>query len=146
MGEPSRSCPLAQSRRSSLPLHNSWLLSESRSGRGRVIAETTVLNEVITLSNPPTFGGRLYPLGCRLEITGFGCPGQRDRDQPAGAQDAPLPQPDHLRAASLRTVLAPLDTHDAKLLHEELAPVLEDKDLVIDPYLERTAFASAHRD
>ena len=102
--------------------------------RGRIIGEATVTSTARTLDEPVVFGDHVFPLGCAINITGLVA-----RDY--GPELATLVARMHLFpdsntwSARLRRVLAPLDEHDAALLHEELSTLLGDPATHRDSYL-----------
>lgn len=110
--------------------------------RGRVIGEATVSSTVSMLERPVKFGDHLFPLGCSLEITGLAT---RDK----GPEMTQLMAHMHLfRGADpkrwgvrLRRVLAPLDNHDASILHRRLLSVMGSVADARQGYLDRTRFA-----
>jgi len=112
--------------------------------RGRVIAEATVTSPVSLLDEPASFGEHLYPLGCTLHITGLA---PRDK----GPEMVDLIDKLHLFAdlkpeawgTRLRRVLAPIDKHDASILHRKLRPLMRPPTESTSPYLRLTSFSQA---
>lgn len=110
--------------------------------RGRIIGEATVSTKVSTLKKPVEFGEHSYSLGCSLDITGLA-----PRDE--GPKMIGLVDDLHLFPNSnpkswgvrLRRVLAPLDKHDAGVLHKHLSRVMRPVEESRVGYLERTQFA-----
>lgn len=113
--------------------------------RGRVIGEATVTTAISTLKKPVEFGKHSYSLGCSLDITGLA-----PRDE--GPEMIDLVDDLHLFppksspkswGVRLRRVLAPLDKHDAGVLHKQLARVMRPAEESRVGYLERTRFATS---
>lgn len=114
--------------------------------RGRVIGEATVTSTVSTLKEPVEFGEQEFPMGCSLDITGL-----VPRDE--GPEMIGLVGDLHLFPSSnpkswgvrLRQVLAPLDKHDAGVLHTKLARVMKPLSDARTGYLDKTRYAPAAR-
>jgi hypothetical protein len=108
-------------------------------GRARVIGEAKVASSVTTLRMPVEFGDKSFPLGCSLSITGL-----VPRDE--GPDMAGLLGELHLFSKStertwgirVRRVLVPLDTHDARVLHEKLRHLMKPLADVKAGYLDQT--------
>jgi hypothetical protein len=103
-----------------------------RRDRGRVIGTARVDSEVAKLEHPVSFGGREFPVGCKLELgplAGFG----------SGVQLAPLvPKLEAFAgvgdawAILLRRPLVRLTERDVNRLHRELDKVVRDVKLNVD--------------
>lgn len=114
--------------------------------RGRVIGEATVTSEIATLKEPVEFGEQSFPMGCSLDITGLVPRGE-------GPEMIGLVDVLHLFASSnpkswgarLRRVLAPLDQHDARVLHTRLARVMKPVAEARTGYLDKTRYAFTAR-
>ncbi|MGH9304663.1 MAG: hypothetical protein ACRDZ5_09660 [Acidimicrobiales bacterium] len=114
--------------------------------RGRIIGEATVTSEIATLKEPVEFGEQSFPTGCSLDITGL-----VPRDE--GPEMIELVDELHLFPSSnlkswgvrLRRVLAPLDQHDARVLHTKLARVMRPLADARTAYLDKTRYALSAR-
>jgi hypothetical protein len=104
--------------------------------RGRVIGEARVAGSVTLLREPVVFGGKAFPFGCDLQITGLAArnAGPELRDMVSKLHRFPDPQ---TWSAQLRRVLVPLDAHDAAIMHSELAPLMKALPINRAGYLER---------
>jgi hypothetical protein len=139
---------MAFSRRSELVEDDRLFLYTTRScfrnpgrDRGRVVGEARVTESVKPLPQPVVFGVRAFPFGCGLRITGL-VPrdtGPELRDMVGRLHLFPDPQ---TWSARLRKVLVALDTHDAALLHNELAPLMQELPVNRDGYIEHSRSAS----
>jgi hypothetical protein len=109
--------------------------------RGRVIGEAKVAGPVRLLPVPVVFGDKEFPFGCELQITGLAArdAGPQLRDMVNRLHRFPDPQ---TWSAQLRRVLVPLDTHDATIVHSELAPLMKALPINRAGYLERSRFES----
>jgi len=108
--------------------------------RGRIIGEAAVTSAVATLKKPVELGERSYPLGCSIDIRGLA---PRDKGPEmigiVGDLNLFLNNPKSW-GVRLRRVLAPLDKHDAGVLHKQLAPVMRPVAEARPGYLDRTRF------
>jgi hypothetical protein len=104
--------------------------------RGRVIGEARVAGSVNLLPEPIVFGEKAFPFGCDLQITGLAArnTGPELRDMVSKLHRFPDPQ---TWSAQLRRVLVPLDAHDAAIVHNELAPLMNALPINRAGYLER---------
>ena len=114
--------------------------------RGRVIGEATVTSPVSSLKKPVEFGEHSYSLGCSLNITGL-APRDEGPAMIGMVDDLHLfPNSDPKSwGVRLRRVLAPLDKHDAGVVHKKLSGVMKSPDKSRNGYLERTRFATSVR-
>ena len=91
--------------------------------RGRVIGEAVVASSVTLLPQSVVFGGRSFPFGCDLRISGLAArdAGLELREMVDRLHRFPDPR---TWSAQLRRVLVPLDAHDAAILRASLAPLM----------------------
>ena len=108
--------------------------------RGRVVGEAGITSSVTSLDTPIEFGERAFPLGCSLQITSLAKAGTGVDLAELVSQLHLFPKP-RSWAFTLRRVLAPLDAHDAGMLHGKLKRVAEPPGDAIGGYLARTRFA-----
>lgn len=88
--------------------------------RGRVIAETTAASDVGQLTDPPTFGDRSFPLGCRFSIQTL-APAREGADlRELAPQMSSFPIPERWSVYLRRSVLA-LSPEDVALLRQQMA-------------------------
>jgi hypothetical protein len=113
--------------------------------RGRIMGEATVSTKVSALKKPVEFGEHSYSLGCSLDITGL-APRDEGPEMFVLVDDLHL-FPPHSSPKSwgvrLRRVLAPLDKHDAGVLHKKLSAVMLPVAKSRAGYLDRTRFATS---
>ena len=100
---------------------------------GRVMALATVKTRVKDLGEPVVFSDRRYTSGCELDIKGLTPLRTGVELQPLVAQMHAFPDPKSW-SVHLRRPLVPLDEHDATLLKERLAPLLEPPGRQLDAY------------
>jgi len=114
--------------------------------RGRVIGEATVTSAVCSLDEPVEFGDHAFPLACTLNITGL-APRDTGPEMIQMVGDLHLfPGADPKSwGVRLRRVLAPLDRHDASVLHKHLARAMRPVAETRPGYLDRTRFAVSAR-
>lgn len=105
--------------------------------RGRLVGEARVTRSLKPLPQPVVFGDRAFPFGCDLRITGLVSRGTGPelRDMVGRLHLFPDPQ---TWSARLRRVLVALDTHDAALLHNELAPLMQELLVNRDGYIKQS--------
>lgn len=110
--------------------------------RGRVIGEARVAKSVKLLPEPVVFGDRTFPFGCDLQITGLAAldAGPELRGMVGRLHRFPDPR---TWSAQLRRVLVSLDSHDAAIMHNELAPIMKALPVNRAGYLERSRSESA---
>jgi hypothetical protein len=103
--------------------------------RGRVIGEAVVTSSVRLLPMPVVFGGRKFPFGCNLQISGLAArdAGPELRDMVGRLHRLPDPR---TWSAQLRRALVPLDAHDAAIVHASLAPLMRAPAVHRDGYLD----------
>lgn len=102
--------------------------------RGVVIGEATVSSEVELLSPPVRFGWRSFPIGCHIEISGITDPEMSV--EMSGLVDELQLFPNKANwAGQLRRVIAPLNQHDAKIIHSRLSPNLKPLPAVRPAYI-----------
>jgi hypothetical protein len=108
--------------------------------RGRVIGEATVASSVSLLKEPIKFGELTFPLGCRLRVTGLASRGEGPEmaDLIDGLELFPNRKSWAIR---LRRVLAPLNKHDAQVLHNALSRVMKPPQESRSGYLARPSAA-----
>ena len=133
----------ARGRRPTISVHDVWCFHNPGKDQGRVIGEAMVRTAVKLLDQPVEFGERSFPLGCSLEISGL---------VPRGAGPVLFSLVDELNlfpnptqknwGIRLRRVLAPLDRHDAGVLHNALSRVIRPPSEARAGYLEGTRFAT----
>lgn len=114
--------------------------------RGRVIGEATVTSPVRSLKEPVEFGEHAFPLGCSLDITGL-VPRDEGPEMIEMVDELNLfPSSDPKSwGVRLRRVLAPLDKHDAAVLHRKLTRGMKSLSEAKAGYLDRTRFAGSAR-
>ncbi len=114
--------------------------------RGRVIGEATVTSAVSSLKEPVQFGEHSYSLGCSLDITGL-APRDKGPEMIGVVNDLHLFPNANPKSwgVRLRRVLAPIDKHDAGVLHKQLSRVMRPVEQSRPGYLERTRFATPVR-
>jgi hypothetical protein len=100
---------------------------------GRVMALATVKTKVKDLAEPVVFGDRRYTSGCELEIQGLAPLRTGVELQPLVPQMHAFPDPKSW-SVHLRRPIVLLDEHDATLLKERLAPLLEPPGRHLDTY------------
>ncbi len=110
--------------------------------RGRVIGEAIVTSPASSLDVPVEFGERAFPLGCSVKITGLAHRGDGPEISTLVDKLNIFPNPTAW-AIRLRRVLAPLDKHDAGVLHQTLAPLMHPLSESKGGYLVRPHSATA---
>ena len=114
--------------------------------RGRIIGEATVTSDITTLKEPVEFGEQSFPTGCSLDITGL--VSKDEGPEMIGLVDQLNLFPDSNPKSwgvRLRRVLAPLDKHDAGVLHTKLARVMKPLADARMGYLDKTRYALSAR-
>jgi hypothetical protein len=111
--------------------------------RGRVVGEAIVTSAVSLLDVPVEFDDQPFPLGCGLQITGL-APRNEGLEITNVVEALHLFPNPRAWAIQLRRVLAPLDRHDAGVLHRKLDGLTRPLQESRDEYLARTRFA-VHR-
>jgi hypothetical protein len=105
---------------------------------GRVMALATVKTKVKDLPEPVLFGDRRYTSGCELDIQGLAPLRTGVELQPLVPQMHAFPDPKSW-SVHLRRPLVPLDEHDADLLKDRLASLLEPPGRHLDAYQQTAA-------
>jgi hypothetical protein len=100
---------------------------------GRLMALATVKTKVKDLAEPVVFGDRRYTSGCELDIKGLTPLRTGVELQPLVSQMHAFPDPKSW-SVHLRRPLVRLDEHDAALLKDRLAPLLEPPSRHLDAY------------
>lgn len=114
--------------------------------RGRIIGEATVTTKVSTLKKAVEFGEHSYSLGCSLDITGLAPRGEGPEMIEIVPELHLFPNSDPKSwGVRLRRVLAPLDKHDAGVLHKKLSKVMRPLSESRVGYFEKTRFAVSAR-
>lgn len=110
--------------------------------RGRIIGEATVATPISTLDVPVKFGESEFPIGCELRIDGL-VPRSKGLLMNDLVKDLHLfpNQGPKSWGVQLRRVLAPIDKHDANILHKKLERVVKPLSQTRSEYLSRTSFA-----
>ena len=114
--------------------------------RGRVIGEATVASAISSLKEPIEFGEQSFPMGCSLDITGLA---PRDEGPEMREMVGELNLFPNTNSKSwgvrLRRVLAPIDKHDAGVLHKKLTRIMTSAADAKAGYLEKTRYAGSAR-
>lgn len=105
---------------------------------GRVMTLATVKTKVKDLAEPVVFGERRFTSGCALGIHGLAPLRTGVELQPLVRQMHAFPDPKSW-SVHLRRTLVPLDEHDAALLKDRLAPLLEPVGRHLDAYQQAAA-------
>jgi hypothetical protein len=111
-------------------------------GRGRVIGEAIVTSPASSLDVSVEFGEHAFPLGCSVEITSLAHRGEGPEIATMVDKLNMFPNP-RAWPIQLRRVLAPLDKHDAGVLHKSLAPLMHPLSESKGGYLVRPGKATA---